>query len=255
VKGCKDAPQIRLFFSEHLRDLLRGRDHKGMVVVPLTRKASVKDIVEALGVPHTEVEEISTDGRSVGFDFIPDRGLEITVAGNSTPTSPLVATLLRPEPLSEIRFIVDVNVGKLASLLRLIGFDTRYDRKMDDAEIATLARDEKRIVLTRDRALLKRGRVTFGHLVRAVRPMDQLAEILRHYGLEGPFHYFSRCTVCNSRLLPVDKTDIFHRLEPKTKRYYHTFSRCPGCRRIYWHGSHCAALCNRLRQAGLPAPG
>jgi uncharacterized protein with PIN domain len=146
---------------------------------------------------------------------------------------------------------VDVNVGRLAALLRLTGFDTAYDNDLDDRRIAELAQSENRVVLTKNRALLKRNLIIFGRLVRAVLPEDQLTETLQFFGLAGPYNLFSRCLRCNRKLQPVAKAVILHRLEPKTKQYFNTFKTCPDCGRIYWRGSHYDAMTAKLKRAGL----
>jgi len=115
--------------------------------------------------------------------------------------------------LAEIRFLVDVNVAKLASLLRMAGFDTAYENRRSDAELAELSEREGRILLTRDRSLLKRRQVEFGHLVRSVAPREQLAEIITLYGLQQKGQPFSRCLVCNGRLSTVKKEEVLHRSE------------------------------------------
>ena len=161
------------------------------------------------------------------------------------------AHALRLAPLAGVRFVVDANVGGLAPLLRTLGLDTAYGRDWDDAYIAGVAREQGRIVLTRDRGLLKRGEVVHGRLVRAREPLGQLAEVLALYGLRGPFKAFGRCLRCNDVLRPVPKAEVLDRLEPLTRKHYDEFCLCPGCGRVYWRGSHHAAMARRLRAAGV----
>ena len=246
-----NAGAITIFFSEGLQDLLRQGPKNDPIEYELNRRASIKDIVESIGIPHTEIGSILVKNQMMGFGFIPEPGQKIRVAEIDAPFDVTKPSLLRPEPIQAVRFVVDVNVGRLAALLRMAGFDTTYENGMDDAQIAALANTENRIVLTRDRALLKRNQVLFGRLVRAVKPDDQLVETLHFFGLSGPFRLFSRCMACNGMLAPVEKAAILHRLEPKTKKYFNTFKRCPDCDRIYWRGSHCDAMATKLKNSGL----
>ena len=218
---------------------------------PVDRRASIKDVVEALGVPHSEVYAIEADGRAVDFSYLLEDGARVDVHPAVPPVAVTRPTLLRPEPLPAIRFVADVNVGRLANLLRILGLDTAFGNGWDDDFIAETAASEGRIVLSRDRDLLKRSKITYGRLVRAERPEEQLREVLGLFGLRGPFAHFSRCLRCNTPLAPVDKQAVLHRLLPKTKKYYDVFSMCPTCGRIYWAGSHYEKVSERLRNLGL----
>jgi uncharacterized protein with PIN domain len=147
-------------------------------------------------------------------------------------------TRLRPEPLREPRFVLDTHLGKLAHYLRLLGFDTLYDNGYEDDELAQISSREKRILLTRDRGLLKRSIVTHGYCVRGTNPRRQLTEVLRRFDLFEVVQPFRRCIRCNGLLEPVSKEAILHRLPPKTPEYYDEFRRCQACDQIYWKGSH-----------------
>ena len=237
-----------LFFHGYLADLLRrgdpGPDARGMVIYPVTRRAAIKDVIEALGPPHTEVGSIEADGREVGFGHLLEPGEAVNV--RPAPFDVLRPSLLRPEPLPRIAFAVDANVGRLATLLRTLGFDTAYDPTLDDAPLAELAAREGRIVLSKDRSLLKRSLVVFGCLIRADDPHQQLRAVLRLFDLRPPYHLFSRCLLCNVPLERVPKAEIMHRLLPLTKRHYSDFHRCPRCDKIYWPGSHHEHMLERM---------
>ena len=244
---------IQLHFDSALRPLLRRADDDGLVRYPLMRRATIKDIVEALGIPHTEVGRIAADAGPAAFDFIPSAGETFRINAVPVPLDVTRPSRLRPAPLPRVRFVVDVNVGRLALMLRMLGLDAAYAPDADDRQIAHLAADQQRIVLTRDTALLKRRNVLFGRLVRSVHPDDQLAEVAAVFGLTGPFVPFSRCLRCNRPLAAVEKVAILHRLEPKTRKYFHSFKRCEDCGRIYWRGSHHDAMVARLeRILGTP---
>ncbi len=225
-------------FQGELKHFLASDKDNGLVRIQLERRTSVKDLIEACGPPHTEVGALRIQGRPADFEHIVSQGDAIVVEPHSLPMNPFQATLLRPIPLNEHRFLVDVNVGKLAPLLRMLGFDTAYDWTWRDRAIADLAAREGRIVLTRDQGLLKRKKIVWGKFIRGRTPDDQLPEVLDFFGLAGPFALFSRCLRCNALLEEVNKSEIIHRLEPKTKRYFNRFQICPSCRRIFWRGSH-----------------
>lgn len=226
-------------FWGNLKELLRPpfRGQK-KVAYDLTRQASVKDIIEALGVPHTEVGRLTVAGREISFAAPGAAADTLEVYPLSPPVDVTTPTLLRPEPLPGITFAVDMNVGKLATLLRMAGFDTFYRNEISDPELIEAAVRERRILLSKDKDLLKRKEVIFGYLVREIQPERQLAEIVQLFGLKGQFKPLSRCLRCNGLLQPVGKEEIIAQLEPLTQKYYDSFRQCPGCGRIYWPGSH-----------------
>lgn len=218
----------------------------GVLRYPLGRRTSVKDALEAVGPPHTEVESLIVDGRPVGFAHRLQEGQRVDVLAPEPPVDFHTPTQLKPWAPGRPAFLADVNVGGLATQLRVLGFDTLYDNALDDADAAAIAEAERRIVLTRDRALLKRSNVVWGRLLRAQEPEEQLAEVLTLYGLRPPFATFTRCVRCNDLLVDVAKADVLHLLEPKTKKYYDAFKMCPSCGRVYWAGSHHERLQERV---------
>ncbi|MBN2489792.1 MAG: Mut7-C ubiquitin/RNAse domain-containing protein [Planctomycetes bacterium] len=230
-------------FYEELNDFLPPDCRKRAFEHPLARAATVKHAIEALGVPHTEVEVILVNGESVGFSHRLQAGDRVAVYPRfeSFDIAPLLR--VRPAPLRVVRFIADVHLGRLARYLRLLGFDTVFEPGLGDAEIARRAAAERRVVLTRDRGLLKRRIVTHGCLVRATRPLRQLEEILERLQLHRLVRPFTLCTQCNHPIEEVAKDAVADRLEPDTARYYERFYRCPGCDRIYWEGSHYDKMC------------
>lgn len=242
---------LKITIPENLFLFMRPNNRKHEIDFFLERKASVKDIIESLGIPHTEIGHIFAAGREVDFGFIPERSQRIRIAAIQPPFDVFRPSLLRPEPLREIRFIADINVAKLASLLRMLGFDTAYSPRFSDRRIAQVAEKEKRIVLSKDIELFKRKQITFGRRLRAVRPDDQLVEVIRFFDLNGPFHPFSRCLNCNTPLERVQKQDIVHRLEPKTRKYFTWFKICRQCDQIFWRGSHFDEMRLRLQKAGI----
>ena len=231
-------PAVQLRFYEELNDFLPPQRRKVTFTHELTRRTSVKDLIESFGVPHTEVELILANGRSVDFSYIVQAGDRISVYPRfeSLDISPLIR--LREQPLRNPRFVVDANLGQLARYLRLLGFDATYRNDFTDAEVAQIGSREKRIVLTRDRALLQHKIITHGYFVRAVKPREQVREILARLDLYRTLRPFTRCLRCNGELETVDKEAVLQQLEPKTKKYYDRFRKCKACGQAYWKGSH-----------------
>lgn len=241
-----------VFLHDGLDELLSRRVARGQSLnLSVLRRPSVKDLLESLGIPHPEIGLLRINGREVSFAPVVSEGDRVEAFGLRPPVDLLATSLLRPG-LNAVRFAVDVNVGKLASMLRMAGLDAFYDPGLDDVGLAEAAQQEGRVLLTRDRSLLRRTAVEHGHLVRACRPREQLAEVLWLYGLQGRLAPFSRCLVCNGLLQPVTKAEVLHRLQPLTRRYYDSFMVCLSCDRIYWPGTHRERMAEVL--SGLTSP-
>jgi uncharacterized protein with PIN domain len=202
------------------------------------RRASIKDVIESFGVPHPLIGMLSVNGRQVDFSHILQDMDNVQVDPLMPPVNPLLPDILRPIPLPRIAFVVDVNAGKLAMLLRMLGFDTLYENNARDGKLAEIAFSQKRILLTRDTSLLKRKIVMHGYLLHDHDPTRQTAEVVRLYDLSDSIKPMSRCMPCNGMLIPVSKDAIMNRLEPLTRKYYHSFLICRDCGKIYWAGSH-----------------
>ncbi|MGZ5029849.1 MAG: Mut7-C RNAse domain-containing protein [Methylobacter sp.] len=225
-------------FYEELNDFLPPKQQKRTNLYRFSGHPGIKDSIEVFGVPHTEVDLIIVNGQSVGFDYQLQARDRVAVypVFEALDITPLIR--LREKPLRNPRFVVDVNLGKLAKRMRLLGFDSLYHNDYKDAVIVNIAVNDRRIVLTRDRRLLYNKQIDHGYWVRAVDVEAQANEVLRRFDLYGLVHPFSRCLICNGVLEPVAKADIWARLEPKTRLYYQDFLQCTDCRKIYWHGSH-----------------
>jgi hypothetical protein len=225
-------------FYEELNDFLpRGR-RKRTFPAGFEGRPTVKHVIECLGVPHTEIDLILVNGTSVDFKHYLVDGDRVAVfpVFESLDITPLVR--LRPAPLRKSAFILDVHLGKLARMLRLLGFDTLYRNDYEDPEIVRIAAAEHRIVLTRDVQLLKANDVTHGYWIRSMTPERQLEEVIQRFDLASQFAAFHRCITCNGTLHPTEKEAVMHLLEPKTKKYYHEFFQCSDCGQVYWKGSH-----------------
>lgn len=234
-------------FYEELNDFLKPEQRKQSLAYRFDGHPGIKDPIEALGVPHTEVDLIVVNGQSVGFDYQLQHGDRVAVypVFEGLDISPIVK--LRERPLRKTAFVVDVNLGRLARKLRLLGFDTLFSNAYRDDEIVAVAASQKRIVLTRDRRLLHAKAVTHGYWVRSVLVARQVEEVLRRFDLAGLVRPFSRCADCNGEIEPVAKAAVLDQLEPKTKKYYDTFYRCPACGKIYWEGSHIGKIRERFK--------
>lgn len=212
----------------------RGRD----VRRPIQSHQTVKDVLEASGIPHTEIDLILVNGDPVSFQHRPAVGDRIAVYPMFEALDIGATARLRPEPLRHPRFVVDVNLGRLARLLRVLGFDVWWSSDADDQTLADISLDQQRILLTRDRGLLKRRAITHGLFVHSQQPEEQTLEVLRRLDLRRRIKPFTRCVRCNGQLAAVAKEQVIDQLEPLTRRYYDEFSQCPECGRIYWAGSH-----------------
>ena len=237
-------------FYEELNDFLPPSQRKRSFRYQCALRATVKQAIEAIGVPHTEVELILVNGESVDFSHLLDDGDRVSVYPQfeSIDITPLLR--VRERPLRTPRFIADAHLAALARYLRMLGFDVHLDESLGDTQIAELGAGEKRIVLTRDRELLKHRIITHGCYVHETKPRRQLEEIVARLDLLGAMQPFTRCMECNQELTEVDKNDVVHKLPPGTARYYDRFSCCTGCGKIYWPGSHyrrMRALIDELR--------
>jgi uncharacterized protein len=240
----------KIRFRCTLQDLLPASKRGGHLLFTPDRNASVKDVIEAHGPPHTEIGAIHLDGIPVDFHARLNPGQIMDVFPIEIPWDIHQPTLLRPKPLLQVAFLVDKNVHRLAKLLRVAGLDAADCKGMDDEEIAAESERTSRILLSRDHRLLKRSRITWGRLVRSQQPWDQLLEILELFDLKTSLRPFTRCVYCNCWLQARSKEEVLDRLEPLTKRYYETFFECPECNRVFWPGSHHERLMNRLQSLG-----
>jgi len=234
--------QVTFRFDAELNDFLPARWRRVAFAYGYKGAQSVKHLIEAIGVPHPEVEFILVDGRPVSFDYQPRDGEHITVYPASSDLAGKGLPALRPPPPDPIAFLADNHLGRLARYLRLLGFDTAYGGDQDDDVLAEHSRDENRVLLTRDRGLLKRSLVQFGYCLRSMNADEQLIAVLTRYRLFDRIEPWRRCLRCNGLLEPVDKAAVLHLLEPKTKQYYDTFQQCGTCGQVYWRGSHVGGL-------------
>jgi len=205
-------------------------------------RASVKDLLEGLGVPHGEVDLLLVNGESSDFDRLVEDGDRVAAYPVFEAFDIASETKVRPEPLRETRFVLDVHLGRLAAFLRLAGFDALYRRDCADSDLAAISAALKRILLSRDQALLKRRIVTHGYYVRSTDPAQQLAEVVRRFDLRRTARPFTRCTVCNGAVTTVSREEAGDRVPPLSRQLYDDFRRCQDCGRVYWKGTHYGRL-------------
>lgn len=138
-------------------------------------------------------------------------------------------------------------------MLRMLGFDTLYDNGFEDAAIVRLASAEKRVVLTRDRELLKCRELNRGCYVHALKAEAQLQEVARRYPIGQLMQPFSLCLHCNYVLKAADRDAVCTAVPERIQAHYRRFMHCPGCGRIYWEGSHWDRM-RRVLAAALAVP-
>jgi uncharacterized protein with PIN domain len=232
-----------------LNDFLPAARRQAATAVTVADRPAVKDVVEGLGVPHPEIDLILINGEPAPFERPVRDGDRIAVFPRFTSIDVGAVTLVRPPALEPLRFVADVHLGALARRLRLAGFDTAYSNDAGDDELAAIAHRERRALLTRDQALLKRRIVTHGYVVRDTNPQRQFVEVLHHFDAGGAARPFSRCVRCNGDLHDVAKASISHALPPRTRERHERFWQCSQCGQAYWRGSHWEKLTRAVESA------
>ena len=232
------------FFGE-LNDFLPHNQRNQKIVFSLSQKTAIKHILESLGVPHPEIgrvviahHETGLAGHACDGDFI-----------EVYPHQPSPQLETDPVPA----FVLDNHLGKLAGYMRLLGLDVLYNPAWQDEQLAQVAHQYNRILLTRDRGLLKRKIVHLGYCVRADNPLDQVLEVIGRYQLTVAISPFKRCQRCNGLLEKVEKSAIDDQLQPLTRQYFNEFTRCADCGQIYWKGSHYQRI-QELLHPFIPQP-
>ncbi|MCG8017767.1 MAG: Mut7-C ubiquitin/RNAse domain-containing protein [Candidatus Thiodiazotropha sp. 'RUGA'] len=242
-------PTVTLRFYEELNDFLPGSLRKRDIEREIQSGESLKHLIEAMGVPHTEIEVVLLNGVSVDLDRQLQGGERISVYPmfESLDVTPLLR--LRERPLRTPGFVTDAHLGKLARYLRLLGFDTLFFNDIGDQRLVEISLSERRILLTRDRALLMRRTITHGCYVHAIDPWLQLVEVVERLDLAAQARPFSRCMVCNGTIVAAQKAIIEEQLPEQVARQHDQFWRCRECQKIYWQGSHYSKLLKSI--AGL----
>ena len=241
-------------FYEELNDFLARPLRRRAFSYACAPGATAKHMIEVLGVPHTEVELILVNGESVGFNHPLADGDRIAVYPKFEALDIQPLLRVRERPLRVVRFIADAHLGGLAPLLRLAGFDTLYDNHYPDADIEALAAEQQRIVLTRDRELLKRRSITHGCYIRTLRPREQLREVFERLDLAGSAQPFRLCLMCNVPLRRIPKEEVGTRAPDGVLERHAQFVTCDVCRRVFWEGTHWQRM-RALMDSVAAAPG
>ena len=236
------ALSIRFHFYGELNDFLPVEKRDAEFETMAGSTDTLKHLIESIGVPHTEVERVTVNG-------LPSALAKPVAAGDHIEVFPFT----EPLRIQNIRFVLDGHLGRLAAYLRMLGFDTWYERFADDPQLASVASSENRVLLTRDVGLLKRREVQAGYCVRSQKPHEQLREVARRFALQPHFTPFQRCMECNAPLDPVSKAEISHLLPPHTRETKSEFSQCRHCRKIYWRGSHHARMLGWIEELAAQA--
>ncbi len=231
-----------LRFYAELNDFLPPGKRFRAIPVQFHVAPAVRDLIEAEGVPHTEVDLVLINGESAGLERIVEDGARVAVypVFESLDISPV--SRVRPEPLRSPKFVLDVHLGRLAAYLRMAGFDAAYANSASDRELARISGAEERILLTRDLGLLKRAAVTRGYYVRETNPLRQLQEVVRRFDLKRLLKPFTRCMACNCELQPAAKGAVRDRVPADVLARHSGFHACGCCGRVYWKGTHYARM-------------
>ncbi|MCJ7536516.1 MAG: Mut7-C RNAse domain-containing protein [Anaerolineales bacterium] len=239
--------RAKIHFQEPLNELLYSRNRESLQVIDFNENQTIKHLIESSGIPHTEVGQLIANDQLIDFNYLVNDDDYVIVYPATSKHDQLSGMLMNGEMTIPVRFILDNHLGKLASHLRMLGFDADYSNEYQDKELAESAVSLGRILLTRDRQLLMHKTIRFGYLIRSLQPEIQILEILDRFNLSSEITFFQRCLRCNHPLEPVEKSLVELQLQPLTKKYFQDFNRCTGCRQVYWRGSHVERMEKWLR--------
>ncbi|HET6356640.1 Mut7-C RNAse domain-containing protein [Streptomyces sp.] len=227
-----NGPEIHLSVAPELRLFVPSERRQGRTALVTDGSSTLGHVIESLGVPLTEAGRVLVDGREVPVSHIPRTGETVEVFGVERP---------QEVPGAPLRFLLDVHLGTLARRLRLLGLDAAYENEdIGDPALAALSAKEQRVLLSRDRGLLRRREIWAGAYIYSDRPDDQLRDVLERFAPRlAPW---TRCTACNGRLTDADKDSVQDQLQQGTQRTYDVFAQCTACERVYWRGAHHARL-------------
>lgn len=234
-----NGPEIHVEFAPELHVFVPRARRDGIVRAATDGVSSLGHVIESLGVPLTEVGALVVDGREVPGSHVPVAGEAVTVR-----------TVARPQrvPGAPLRFLLDVHLGTLARRLRLLGVDTAYESTdIGDPALAARSAAEQRVMLSRDRGLLRRRELWAGAFVYSTRPEEQLRDVLDRFRPE--LRPWTRCTACNGPLREATKDEVADQLKHGTHATYDVFAQCTACGRAYWRGAHHEQLEAIVREA------
>ncbi|MGW1979797.1 Mut7-C RNAse domain-containing protein [Streptomyces sp. NPDC001889] len=229
-----NGPEIHLLIAPELHLFIPAEHRHPQTPTSLLTDgtSTLGHTIESLGIPLTEAGRLLVDGEEVTVAHIPR-------AGETVGVHPVQ----RPQhiPGAPLRFLLDVHLGTLARRLRLLGVDAAYESEdIGDPALAALSARERRVLLSRDRGLLRRREIWAGAYVYSDRPDDQLRDVLGRFA--PPLTPWTRCTACNGPLREAGKDAVRAQLRQGTQRTYDVFAQCAECERVYWRGAHHARL-------------
>ncbi|MFI1735817.1 Mut7-C RNAse domain-containing protein [Streptomyces acidicola] len=223
-----NGPEIHVEFAPELGLFLPQGRRRGATKVVTDGVSTLGHVIESLGAPLTEVGALVVDGREVPVSHVPGPGETVEVRPVPRP---------QRVPGAPLRFLLDVHLGTLARRLRLLGVDAAYESTdIGDPALAARSAAERRVMLSRDRGLLRRRELWAGAFVYSTRPDEQLRDVLDRFAPE--LRPWTRCTACNGLLKEAAKDDVVDQLEGGTQRSYDVFAQCQECGRAYWKGAH-----------------
>jgi uncharacterized protein with PIN domain len=244
-------PGVTVRFYGALNDFLPP-ERRGQELTHVPQGSpSVKDLIEALGPPHPEVDVVLVDGEAVDFAHRVQPGSRVAVYPPFHSLDVAPVTRVGPPPQEVPRFVLDVGLGRLVGFLRMLGFDSLWRNDYADDELARVSHDEDRILLSRDIGVLKRGEVVRGYFPRSTDPAQQLVEVVRRFGLTARMRPFSRCLACNGPLTSAELHEVQDRVPERVAERHSRFQQCADCQRVFWAGTHqqrMQALIDKLRE-------
>jgi uncharacterized protein len=230
--------------NDFLKQSKKNKNHK---IIAFNHQ-TIKDIIESIGIPHIEAGVILANNKSVNFRYRPASQDKIQIYPFNYPVKQGQEFHLQPKPLKNPKFLLDIHLGKLARNLRLCGFDAFLFNGELDAELVHQALKARRIVLTRDLELLKRGTLKRGYWIRNDTPGHQLTEVIKRYNLFNRLQPFHRCLICNGKLKMISKKKIVDQLPAKVREYFNEFFQCSSCGKLYWKGSHYSSMKRKIEK-------
>ncbi len=229
--------KVTFRFYEELNDFLPKHRRKTDFEAKFKGKRSIKDMIEALGVPHTEIDLILVNGNSVDFNYILQDEDRVSVYPVFESLNITDVTQLRKIPLRRNKFLADINLGNIVKYMRVLGLDLYYDSLLSTREIIEISKRENRVILTKSRKLLKFKDVSHVIFIRPGTTTEQIRLIIDYLDIKDNIKPFSRCLRCNTLLNNVLKEKILDRIPPKTKEFCDEYVQCTSCDKIYWKGT------------------
>jgi uncharacterized protein len=231
---------IRIY--EELNSYLPPDKQKRDSILTITADISVKQLIEKLRIPISQIDLILVNGKSVGAEYQVNDGDRLSIYPVFETFNISSVSNLHESPLRRLQFICDVHLGRLTKYMRMLGLDVLYKNDFSQDQQVQLCIKEDRIILTRNKRILKNRLITRGYLVKSGDPRLQVEEIITYFDLKGYLTPLSRCLRCNLTVQPVEKESIQPHVPGAVFKMYDKFMRCDNCDRIYWMGSHYSSM-------------